>query len=163
MHKQSAMHPIFMKSQIKRCIQFAKCISIESFFPKSDASIPPNASQSITYLKKEMHASRIMHRNQPNIPKKRCIHPAKCIAIDHLSQKRDACFKNNASQSAQHPENTMHPPHQHPTKRAIPPSETAPQVKFAQPYQRPYLLFVTSSSSWPLRYLSPFLIRSLIV
>ena len=73
MHKQSAMHPIFMKSQIKRCIQFAKCISIESFSPKSDASIPPNASQSITYLKKEMHASRIMHRNQHNIPKIRCI------------------------------------------------------------------------------------------
>ena len=88
MHKQSAMHPIFMKSQIKRCIQFAKCISNESFSPKSDASIPPNASQSITYLKKEMHASRIMHRNQHNIPKIRCIRCTRQVSNNPLKTNK---------------------------------------------------------------------------
>ena len=73
MHWDTGMHRKSNVLSRKRCIRENKCISNHAFGRKYDAYEEIYASQITCFQEKEMHASRIMHRNQPNIPKIRCI------------------------------------------------------------------------------------------
>ena len=69
MHWDTGMHRKSNVLSRKRCIRENKCISNHAFGRKYDAYEEIYASQITCFQEKEMHASRIMHRNQHNIPK----------------------------------------------------------------------------------------------